>query len=358
MLGNQKIIIIKYQKRLATKIEDTDKMNTEIPKDYAKENSEKSLMFTCQWGSCSQMFATVSELSSHLDHADIPFNSDDGKWICKWSSCSKSNHVFKSRYRLVRHMLIHTGAKPHACDICPKTFARLENLKIHKRIHTGEKPFECRDENCQKRFSNSSDRIKHERSHKDNKYKCPSCDFICFTPQTVAKHHKKAHGTKLPKKSTSCLLQFRQDSPHKTITTLKNQQKATTSEIHQTEQFSSPTNVFLQTEFNSICEESSPTISNQTIPSSPEYVLGMVPQSVLEDASSVKQEPIYDQVVPDGTSEFQFYNYEMYPYPNMHLYSPDDQYCVPSYDQQYQQYLQMSYYNQTTHFQPPANYFH
>ena len=138
-----------------------------------------------------------------IDITDIPSNSIDGKWFCKWSNCSKSNHPFNSRFQLVRHMLTHTGAKPHACDICPKSFARRENLKIHKRIHTGEKPFGCREENCQKRFSNSSDRIKHERTHKVNKYKCPSCDYICFTPYTIAKHHWKVHGTKVPKESTS-----------------------------------------------------------------------------------------------------------------------------------------------------------
>ena len=139
-----------------------------------------------------------------IDITDIPSDSIDGKWFCKWSNCSKSNHPFNSRFRLVRHMLVHTGAKPHACDICPKTFSRLENLKIHRRVHTGEKPYGCREENCQKRFSNSSDRIKHERTHKINKYKCPSCDYICLTPMTIAKHHRKVHGTKLPKESTSC----------------------------------------------------------------------------------------------------------------------------------------------------------
>ena len=58
------------------------------------------------------------------------------------------------------------------------------------------------------------------------------------------------------------------------------------------------------------------------------------------------------------SKEFQFYNYEMYPNRTMHIYSPNDQYYVPSYEQQYQQHLQMSYYNQTAHFQPSANYFH
>ena len=331
-------------------------MNSDIPKDYAEENTEKSLMFACQWGSCSQMFASVSELSSHLDLTDIPFNSNDGKWVCKWADCSKSNHVFRSRYRLVRHMLIHTGAKPHACDMCPKTFARRENLKIHKRIHTGEKPFPCRDENCQKRFSNSSDRIKHERSHKDNKYKCPSCDFICFTPQTIAKHHKKAHGTKLPKESTSYLLQLPQNPTQQTITTPKIHQAATTPESltgtsHQTEQTPiSSTYVFLQTEFDSISCESSPANTIST-----EDVLGNVPENDVP-FSTVKQESC-DQIVPDMTSQFPFFNYQMHPDSNMHFYSPNDQYHTPMYDQQYQQFIQMNYYHQNAYFQP-FNHFH
>ena len=331
-------------------------MNTDIPKDYAKENNEKSLMFACQWGSCSQMFASISELSSHLDLTDIPFNSNDGKWVCKWTNCSKSNHVFRSRYRLARHMLIHTGAKPHACDICPKTFARRENLKIHKRIHTGEKPFPCRDENCQKRFSNSSDRLKHERSHKNNQYKCPSCDFVCFTPQTLAKHHRKSHGSKLSKESTSYLLQLPQNSPQQTITTPK---AATTPEPNQTEQIlTSPTNVFLQTEFNSICDQSSPanTISIQTVPSSPEDVLRSFPENDVPFPTT-KQDPC-DQIVPDMTSQYQFYNYQMQPDSNMYFYSPNDQDHTPSYDHQYQQYIQMNYHCQSAYNQPSFHYFH
>jgi len=53
---------------------------------------------------------------------------------------------------------------------CSRAFARLENRKIHMRSHTGHKPFPCKyalEFNCTKRFSNSSDRAKHEQTHKD-----------------------------------------------------------------------------------------------------------------------------------------------------------------------------------------------
>ncbi len=53
---------------------------------------------------------------------------------------------------------------------CARAFARLENRKIHMRSHTGHKPFPCKyaqEFNCAKKFSNSSDRAKHEQTHKD-----------------------------------------------------------------------------------------------------------------------------------------------------------------------------------------------
>ena len=59
---------------------------------------------------------------------------------------------------------------PPQFEGCTRSFARLENRKIHQRSHTGDKPFGCKyaeELKCPKRFSNSSDRAKHEQTHKD-----------------------------------------------------------------------------------------------------------------------------------------------------------------------------------------------
>jgi len=38
---------------------------------------------------------------------------------------------------LTIHMRAHTGQMPHKCNVCDKTFAIKERLKLHMRMHTG-----------------------------------------------------------------------------------------------------------------------------------------------------------------------------------------------------------------------------
>merc|ERR1712223_2008608 len=71
-------------------------------------------------------------------------------------------------------------------------------MGIHNRSHTGEKPFLCKfaaHNNCNKAFSNSSDRAKHEQTHRDpvgKPYKCdvPGCQKRYTDPSSLRKHVK------------------------------------------------------------------------------------------------------------------------------------------------------------------------
>ncbi|XP_053717176.1 zinc finger protein 83-like [Synchiropus splendidus] len=49
-------------------------------------------------------------------------------WLCE--VCGKT---FNCRSRLKTHEVIHSGVKPHHCDLCPKAYMRLNDLEHHKR---------------------------------------------------------------------------------------------------------------------------------------------------------------------------------------------------------------------------------
>ena len=192
--------------------------STDIPKDYSTLGcSETNRVIhqnelKCLWGNCQEYHSDGVKLAAHVERDHIPLTSESGSWKCSWIKCLKKDHVFTSKYRLVRHLLTHTGEKPFICEFCPKKFARAANLRIHLRIHTGDKPYECKFPNCNKTFSNSSCRIKHHRTHQNVRYNCPTCEYFCHTAATLTSHHKKAHQTKLPQSSSKYLVKIETDT--------------------------------------------------------------------------------------------------------------------------------------------------
>ena len=160
----------------------------------------------CQWKNCNEVFVTSLELKTHIDCLHL----DDGRifdesgkqaFLCQWRGCSKIGHHFGHRYRLLRHVSgVHCKQKSFKCSECQKSFAYYEGLRDHLRIHTGEKPYKCRVPGCEMTFRTSSDRVKHQKTHQFVQHDCPTCNYFCHTKVTLARHHKRVHGQKLPQK--------------------------------------------------------------------------------------------------------------------------------------------------------------
>lgn len=78
-----------------------------------------------------------------------------------------------------------------ACSFCPKSFARLSQLKEHMRSHTGEKPYSCGT--CGRRFTKQCNLVRHAVVHSGEKpYPCPTCGK-CFTQSSSLKSHQRTH---------------------------------------------------------------------------------------------------------------------------------------------------------------------
>ncbi|XP_061660480.1 zinc finger protein ZFP2-like [Syngnathoides biaculeatus] len=108
--------------------------------------------------------------------------------------CATCGKVFKFQSLLNNHAAVHSDERPHACDFCPRRFRRLGHLKRHRRvvhrdgarlpqtfvchicgkdkkcrsqlarhviIHTGERPFAC--DLCAARFNRLGNLRQHRK---------------------------------------------------------------------------------------------------------------------------------------------------------------------------------------------------
>ncbi|KYN43425.1 Zinc finger protein 41 [Trachymyrmex septentrionalis] len=103
---------------------------------------------------CKRRMVTQENLDQHL----VTQHEKRDKIVC--AECGKT---FTKKDSFKRHMVVHTGCKPHSCMICNKPFARRSQLRQHLLIHTGKRPFVC--DICGKAFTQKPGLICHRKTH-------------------------------------------------------------------------------------------------------------------------------------------------------------------------------------------------
>ena len=86
----------------------------------------------CLWLDCGQLFWTQSQLVQHIEqHIDQRCGSSlyrgcglgstsgqiSDEFVCYWSGCGRQRRPFNARYKLLIHMRVHSGEKPHRCTV-------------------------------------------------------------------------------------------------------------------------------------------------------------------------------------------------------------------------------------------------
>ncbi|PSN35646.1 hypothetical protein C0J52_22040 [Blattella germanica] len=61
----------------------------------------------------------------------------------KINICEICSKTFRTSGHLVRHRLIHSGAKPYLCEVCGTGFSQRSSLKQHVLSHAGVNPHKC-----------------------------------------------------------------------------------------------------------------------------------------------------------------------------------------------------------------------
>jgi uncharacterized Zn-finger protein len=200
--------------------------------------------FTCRWGDCRESFSTRSGLATHCSSAHLLSHAGTGNKrqrvvvSCLWNGCTDTSH-FTTLKQLTKHLASpsHIGQTPYLskkqemeaieeedslqqrrkypCPFpgCGKRFTDSSNRKKHERTHDINRPrFQCTEPGCPKSYTTRADLNVHLRVHrKDRANICtyPGCNKA-FVRTSELYAHERTHDNMLPHNCDKCGRSFRE----------------------------------------------------------------------------------------------------------------------------------------------------
>ena len=173
--------------RGSSKISETEHVTTDgklkctgygLPKPKKQKKNLK-----CPDSDCSQVFPFVKELNKHMKdtHPDVKF---------KCAHCPRQYETHNARYK---HEHTHFQL-PYSCHYCTKRFLFPGQRDRHEGSqHTRQNLLPCTWPGCQQQLSSKDALRQHVDTHTDERHSCELCPKTFNTVSNLKQHIKGAH---------------------------------------------------------------------------------------------------------------------------------------------------------------------
>uniref|UniRef100_T1IW41 C2H2-type domain-containing protein n=1 Tax=Strigamia maritima TaxID=126957 RepID=T1IW41_STRMM len=137
--------------------------------DRATSGNLTDFTTRCTWVLQSPIIS-CPRVKTKNDRSGLRLSVTGKPFLCDQVGCGKS---FARNEELTRHKRIHSGERPHQCEICLMRFGRKDHLTKHRKTHikaSERRNYICDIGTCNKSFTRSDALTRHQsKIHKIKK---------------------------------------------------------------------------------------------------------------------------------------------------------------------------------------------